>query len=481
MKKLLTLIIAAAMMIGIAVAANAAFGVVVEGHKVDSKPNMEYIDESWGEPVASNITSATENTWLWRYWNEYIDTCYYTGNGTGPNGRVTCEPEDWPIDLYIVWDNKYLYVAFDVVDYSISGDPNRHRGDGIHLWVEPAEVIKDPTIGVEDNGDDRDYFTSYGYPLDYRQYIWTFDPSDWDCEAEGAAESCEFYINPELEDRWHAMIAIPWINLGMSKAQLVDGYEVAITFMRVSCRNDYEQGSGLDEGYSGGLCWGKYFMKTNSWGEPGNYSLNTLVLRDPATAGQYTPPATETTAPETDAPETDAPETEAPETDAPETDAPETDAPETDAPETDAPETDAPETDAPETEAPETEAPETEAPETEAPETDAPVVETDAPETDAPETDAPAVETDAPETDAPETDAPAVETDAPETDAPVVETDVPETDAPVVETDAPATDAPATPAEPAEKNNTGLIIGIACAVVVVGAVVGIVLGKKKKQ
>ena len=460
MKKFLTLIIAAAMMIGFAVAANAAFGIVVEANKVDEKPNMEYIDESWGEPVATNITSATENTWLWRYWNEYVDTCYYTNTGTGTDGRVTCEPEDLPIDLYICWDNKYLYVAFDVEDHSISGNVNRHRGDGIHLWVEPAEVIADPTIGVEDNGDDADYFTSYGYPLDYRQYLWTFDASDWDCEAEGAAEGCEYYINPELEDRWHATIAIPWINLGMNKTHLVDGYEVAIAFMRVSSRMDYEQGPGLDEGYSGGLCWGKYFMKTNSWGEPGNYSLNTLVLRDPATAGQYTPPATETQAPETDAPETEAPETDAPETDAPETDAPETEAPETDAPETEAPETDAPETEAPETEAPETDAPETEAPETEAPETDAP--ETDAPETDAPETDAP--ETDAPETDAPETDAPV----APETDAP--------------ETDAPATDAPvATPAEPAKKGNTGLIIGIVAAVVVVGAVVGIVLGKKKKQ
>ena len=62
----------------------------------------------------------------------------------------------------------------------------------------------------------------------------------------------------------------------------------------------------------------------------------------------------------------------------------------------------------------------------------------------------------------------------------VAETDV--TEAPA--TEAPATEAPATEApkaeEPVEKNNTGLIIGIVAAVVVVGAVVGIVLGKKKK-
>ena len=474
MKKILPLIALVLMMICLTVAANAAFGVVVEANKVDEKPNMEEIDESWGEPVLAGITSASENTYLWKYWNETIDTCYGEGPGTGPNGRVTCEPEDLPIDLYLCWDSKYLYFAIDVQDESISGNTNRHRGDGVQLWVQPAEIAN-PTVGPEDNGAD----DMIGHEFSYYEYLWTLDSSDWDCHAQNAAESCDYYINPELEGRWQAMIAIPWLNLGYGKGQPTAGTEVAIAFLRVSSRIEVNGIYGLDEGYSGGLCWGKFLADTNTYGKT-NESLNTIILQDPANPVDI--PTADTTAPETEAPETEAPETTAPETEAPETEAPvvETEAPETEAPvvETEAPETQAPETEAPETEAPETEAPETEAPETEAPETEAP--ETEAPETEAPETEAP--ETEAPETEAPETEASDDQPAAPPEDTPVEDMptpDTPETEAPA--TEAPETSAPTTPAEPAaEKNNTGLIIGIVAAVVVVGAVVGIVLGKKKK-
>ena len=402
MKKILPLIALVLMMICLTVAANAAFGVVVEANKVDEKPNMEEIDESWGEPVLAGITSASENTYLWKYWNETIDTCYGEGPGTGPNGRVTCEPEDLPIDLYLCWDSKYLYFAIDAEDESISGNTNRHRGDGVQLWVQPAEIAN-PTVGPEDNGAD----DMIGHEFSYYEYLWTLDSSDWDCHAQNAAESCDYYINPELEGRWQAMIAIPWINLGYGKGQPTPGTEVAIAFLRVSSRIEVNGIYGLDEGYSGGLCWGKFLADTNTYGKT-NESLNTIILQDPANPVDI--PTADTTAPETEAPETEAPVVE-----------------------------------------------------TEAPETEAPVVETEAPETEAP-----VVETDAPEKD------------APETEEPVEETHAPETEAPAVETEAPATEAPTTPAEPTAKNNTGLIIGIVAAVVVVGAVVGIVLGKKKK-
>ena len=74
MKKLLTLIMVAVLMISFAVVANAAFGTVVEAQKVAKAPNLEEIDESWGDPVVTGITSATPNTWLWKYWNEWADT-----------------------------------------------------------------------------------------------------------------------------------------------------------------------------------------------------------------------------------------------------------------------------------------------------------------------------------------------------------------------------------------------------------------------
>ena len=454
MKKFIALIMFAVLMIGFAVVANAAVGTVVYATKVDEAPNMEedtaFIDESWGEP-AIVLNSSSANTELFRYWteeNNQKDKSDWDDN-KGVLSQIL--PEDNDVELYYLWDSKYIYFGMKTLDANPSGAVQTWRGDGFQFWLCPLASIT------------QNYIQSYAPNDALNQYVvanesiygyWaTLDTSDWDAHSGGAAQSCDFDVFVADDGYLYAYVRIPLMKIGLNPKSNLHGVELATSLLRTSS-------TGVEDyGYAGWLAWGKFFYETKCEG------LNTVVLVDPAQGSVDV-------APETDAPETDAPETEAPETDAPETEAPETEAPETEAPETEAPETEAPETDAPETDAPVVE---TDAPETEAPETDAP--ETEAPETDAPETEAP--ETDAPETEAPETEAP--ETDAPETDAPVVETDAPETDAPVVETDAPATDAPATPAEPvAEKNNTGLIIGIACAVVVVGAVVGIVLGKKKK-
>ena len=457
MKKLLTFLMVAVLMISFAVVANAAVGTVVNATKVDEAPNMEeytpFIDESWGEP-AIIVTEGTPNSALYKFYhddNPHVMSAYWRENR---EKLMLIEPEGGPMELYFLWDSKYLYVGVKTPDENPCGASTQTwHGDGVEFWLQPLEALqalgKDKT-GVFLNSEDPDGGEWYRSNLSSYAYMWTLDNTDYEYHAGYAAASCEYHIY--IEDGYmHAAIQIPLVNIGLNPKANNHGTELGIALYRISSVS-YD-----DRGQAGFLCWGRYLDYI-----PGLTSFNTIVLVDPA-QGPVDVDTTpiETTAPETDAPETDAPETDAPETDAPETDAPETDAPETDAPETDAPETDAPETDAPETDAPETDAPETDAPETDAPETDAPA--TDAPETYAPETDAP--ETDAPETDAPETDAP--ETDAPETDAP--------------ETDAPATDAPvATPAEPEKKGNTGLIIGIVAAVVVVGAVVGIVLGKKKK-
>ena len=457
MKKILTLIMVAVLMISFAVVANAAIGTVVNATKVDEAPNMEeytpFIDESWGEP-AIVITEDSPNTALYKFFqddNPNVMSSYWRENR---DKLMLIEPEGGPMELYFLWDSKYLYIGVKTPDENPCGASTQTwHGDGVQFWLQPLEALLATGKAYEGVFDASKNMNGEQDPWYWGQlstcgFMWTLDNTDYEYHAGYAASACDYLIY--IEDGYmHAAIRVPLVNIGLNPKANNHGTELGIALYRISSVS-YD-----DRGQAGFLTWGKYHTYV-----PGVTSFNTIVLVDPAQG----PVDVDTTPVETTAPETDAPETDAPETDAPETDAPETEAPETDAPETDAPETDAPETDAPETDAPETDAPETDAPETEAPETDAPVVETDAPETDAPETDAPAVET-----------------DAPETDAPVVETDVPETDAPVVETDAPATDAPATPAEPAEKNNTGLIIGIACAVVVVGAVVGIVLGKKKKQ
>ena len=454
MKKFLALILFAVLTVSFAVMANAAVGTVVYATKIDHEPNMDedsaFIDESWGEP-AIVINSSSPNTNLVYYWredNQDMDRGYWEANKLYLGGL---KPEDNDVELYYLWDSKYFYFGMKTRDVNPSGGEPYWMGDGFMFYLFPLGGISLDATLEEMNEFYNTNFTIYNFMA-------TLDTSDWDHVSANAASSCASEVFVADDGYLYAYVKIPLMNIGLNPKTNLHGMEMAHLFQRISSIS-YE-----DLGYAGWLFWGGFEV----------CHLNTVVLVDPAQGEVQVDIHTfeeETDVPETGAPETDAPETDAPETDAPETDAPETDAPETDAPETDAPETDAPETDAPETDAPETDAPETDAPETDAPETDAP--ETDAPETDAPETDVP--ETDAPETDAPETDAP--ETDAPETDAP--ETDAPETDAP--ETDAPATDAPvATPAEPEKKGNTGLIIGIVAAVVVVGAVVGIVLGKKKK-
>ena len=428
MKKLITMITLLALVIGLAVAANAAVGTVVYGYKTDKAPNLDEIDDSWGEP-AVYVSVDSPNAQRYKFWDEYEDTAGYEHGGTGPNGRTTIQPEPSDFWLYALYDSKNIYIGVKSPDVEPCGSETIHRGDGIHMWFEPMDVIIDPTAS---NGDpDADEEKREMLSSMYSYYL-NLAFNDYDVDTLFASKQSYTQITWTEDGYLHCIVAIPLANYGL-KGQNLHGMEFGITVRRVSSKSPY------DEGYAGWLQWG-VGMKNYT---PLPTSMNTLVLVDPA-QGEVNVEI-ETIPVETDAPETDAPETQAPETEAPETEAPETDAPETDAPETDAPETDAPETDAPETDAPETEAPETEAPETDAPETDAP--ETDAPETEAPETDAP--ETDAPETDAPETDAPA--------------------------TDAPA----ATPAEPA-KNNTGLIVGIVAAVVVVGAIVGVVVGKKKK-
>ena len=467
MKKILPIIMLAVLLFSLAAVVSAE-RTVVYATKIDKAPNMEpdtpFIDESWGEP-AIVINSSSPNTELYKFW--YKENPHLGDDLWSSNGAIASqiEPEDNDVYLYYLWDSKYLYFGMKTLDSDPSGFVNAYMGDGFQMWLSTYGILNGQEYAQSSfqEGNDLDViFYANNMNCDY--YV-TLDTSDWDSHSGAAAETCDSEVWVDEDGYLYAFVKIPLQKIGLNPKADNHGVELATALLRISSRDV------ADRGYAGWLAWGRYFYETKVDG------FNTVVLVDPAQGIPGTT-APETDAPETEAPETEAPETEAPETEAPETEAPETQAPETEAPETEAPETEAPETDAPETQAPETEAPETDAPETDAPETDAP--ETDAPETDAPETDAPeteAPETDAPETDAPETEAP--ETEAPETEAP--ETEAPETDAPVApETDAPATDAPAaTPAEPA-KNNTGLIIGIVAAVVVVGAIVGIVLGKKKK-
>ncbi|MBR5252832.1 MAG: hypothetical protein IKV39_03035 [Clostridia bacterium] len=393
MKKILPIIMLVVLLFSLAAFVSAE-RTVVYATKVDKAPNMEadtpFIDESWGEP-AIVINSSSPNTELYKFWykeNPHIGDDYW-----GSNGAVASllEPEDNDVELYYLWDSKYLYFGMKTLDSEPSGFVMPYMGDGFQMWLSTFALLNGQEYAQSSYQENEldDLFYANHNNCDY--YV-TLDTSDWDSHCGAAAAVCDNEVWVDDDGYLYAYVRIPLANIGLNPKADNHGVELATALLRISSRDV------MDRGYSGWLAWGKYFYETKVDG------MNKIILIDPAQG----------------MPDVETPETEAPVV------------------ETEAPETEVPETEAPETEAPETEAPETDAPETEAPETEAPVVETEAPETEAPETEAP-------------------------------------------ETEAPETSAPTTPAEPAaEKNNTGLIIGIVAAVVVVGAVVGIVLGKKKK-
>ena len=300
------------MMISLAIVSSAAFGTVVEAQKVSAQPNLKVIDSSWGDPVATNVTSKTENTYLWHFWSLWADS---NQDAKEAQGRTAFEPEDEPFDIYMCYDDQYFYFGIIATDFDIRGHGQGHHGDGIQMYFAPADAVKDPTIGIVNN---RSHFID-------NVYCWTLDFDDWTTGMRiyapedghpGDPTNAQMIVaqghpspivnaDPDEvgENCFHAIIAIPWENYFPKKSAIkeyvVDGAEFAIAFMRVSATsNTITSPSGTlwdDDGYSGGLCWGKYLMKnTLQYADPTNESLNTVILRDPATATSTDPEDTTT-------------------------------------------------------------------------------------------------------------------------------------------------------------------------------------------
>ena len=298
MKKLAVLFICVVMLLTLATVASAAFGTVVEAKQAKTQPNLKYIDETWGEPVATGITSETANTYLWHYWSEWADTAMYSHGGTGPNGRTTFYVEDGPMDLYLLWDSNYLYFGLRVTDGDILGSATKYRGDGVHLWFEPAEDVEDPKEGV--NVDQQ--------PYDDRLFIWTLAVDDWNTDRITVAETLDPapIINTDPaevgEDGFDAIIAIPWklvVKEQRDRNRLIkDGGEFAIAFMRISATSqtclDPSGNVKNDQGYAGGLCWGKFLAENDEeYARPTNKSLNTVKLSSEYANQEYKPAETE--------------------------------------------------------------------------------------------------------------------------------------------------------------------------------------------
>ena len=133
MKKLVILMFTLSALFCFALTVNATVGTVIYGYKTDEAPNMEKIDESWGEPVIY-VTKDSPNSELHKYWNEKMDTNNFSHP---PTSRQHIEPEPSDFWLYVTYDSKNIYIGLKSPDMEISGSPESHRGDGARVWLQP--------------------------------------------------------------------------------------------------------------------------------------------------------------------------------------------------------------------------------------------------------------------------------------------------------------------------------------------------------
>ena len=290
MKKIITFLMTAVLLIGLAVFVSAE-RTVVYATKIDKAPNMEedspFIDDSWGEP-AIVINSSSPNTELYKFW--YKDNPHIGDDLWGPNGAQASqlEPEDNDVYLYYLWDNKYFYFGMKTLDSEPSGFVNAYMGDGFQMWLSTFALLNGQEYAQssfqENELDDLFYANNM-----YCDYYVTLDTSDWDSHSGAAAASCDSEVWVDEDGYLYAYVKIPLQNIGLNPKADNHGVELATALLRISSR------AVVDRGYAGWLAWGRYFYETKVDG------MNKIILVDPAQG-----------IPGTDAPETDAPETDAP-------------------------------------------------------------------------------------------------------------------------------------------------------------------------
>ena len=291
MKKMLVAVIAVVLLAVFAVAANAAVGTVVYATKVESAPNLNEIDDSWGSP-AIVINSKSPNTELFRFWTEENRVLTANEWSRYVNSGMSFEPEDYDVELYYLWDSKYLYVAMKTKDLTFCGHSNGWDGDGIQFWLQPLEGVANPASGCQVKAYDMkqgekeggEYYYTFSGTYDY---YWTLGMDDYSVSktpqtAGNAALSCDTVINTDTDGVLQCTIAIPLSNFGLNpkKADL-EGFEFGTAVLRISSVGTFET-----RAYAGWLAWGKYFNDTKV------DTLNTVVLT--SSAHETTPPATET-------------------------------------------------------------------------------------------------------------------------------------------------------------------------------------------
>ncbi|MBQ7599731.1 MAG: hypothetical protein IJU57_03550, partial [Clostridia bacterium] len=291
MKKVIAILICAVVLAALAVVASATVGTVVYATRTEKAPNLEEIDDSWGDP-AIIINKNSPNTQLYDYVNgsnlrlineetgDYESTYKdYKDKGI--------KAEDHDVELYYRWDDKFLYFGMKTLDDVYCGWTNPWEGDGVQMWLMPmdflstyGDFVQGPRESIS-NPNYKPYANSY-------DFSWTLDTDDYTCGhgttnlyPNGAAD-CECHINTDINGELHCTIAIPLPGLGLNpKKGDITGAELATAVLRVSSTQVFG-----NHAYAGWLSWGRYFSDGTCT------SFNTIVFAN----GDVTPPVTQDTA-----------------------------------------------------------------------------------------------------------------------------------------------------------------------------------------
>ncbi|MBQ7600451.1 MAG: hypothetical protein IJU57_07275, partial [Clostridia bacterium] len=283
MKKITLIILALAMTLTLAVAASASVGTVVNATKTEKAPNMEEIDSTWGQP-AIVVNASSANTELYEYFSQKSLDMHLLTQGEYDTGKAkNLKVENHDVELYYLWDAKYIYFGMKTKDDVLAGSPKSWNGDGVQMWLQPMEnavSTGSTTSGVNSHHEINPLTAVYDFSC-------TLDMDDYSTNNRSmdgymnAAESCDCYINSDIDGELQVMMKIPLINLGLNPKNDLTGEELATAVLRVSLTEMV-----ANQGYNGWLSWGKYFNDCSA------ASLNTVVL-----TGSSAPADTEDTAP----------------------------------------------------------------------------------------------------------------------------------------------------------------------------------------
>ena len=217
MKKLITAAIVILLVAVFAASVSAeTVGTVVYAQKTDTVPNLEQIDESWGEPSII-INSKSPNTELYTWWND--GNKYLHSSNDNPdlwtlyvNSGKTILPEDYDVELYYRWDDKNLYFGLKTHDDHFAGWLWPWEGDGVQMWLEPMEKARADGflysgVNPHDTQNPESKMFDFAFTLDIDDYSVIKGKPGY----TNAATEYECHINTDKEGELHCIITIPLI------------------------------------------------------------------------------------------------------------------------------------------------------------------------------------------------------------------------------------------------------------------------------